>query len=203
MAMSMPTVHVIDDSEVHLQLLATILRNAGYKVNPYASGTEFLREPQLTPPGCILLDNAMPELTGLQVQEHMEGMSHGLPVIFMSGESTYEDVFTATRKGAFAFLQKPVDNEHLLLVVQQAIAVSRELADVRQATLDTRKLYDALTDREKDVFQLLSAGMVNKSISRKLDIALRTVEYHRANIQRKLNVRSLEELIALGRRLGF
>lgn len=201
--MSMPTIHVIDDSDVHLQLLTTILRTAGYKVYPYASGVDFLRDSQLTTPGCILLDNAMPELTGLQVQEHMVGMSHGLPVIFMSGESSYEDVFTATRKGAFAFLQKPVDNEHLLLVIQQAIAVSRELSDVRQATLDIRKLYDSLTDREKDVFQLLSAGMVNKSISRKLDIALRTVEYHRANIQRKLNVRSLEELIALGRKLGF
>ncbi len=203
MAMSMPTIHVIDDNELQLEVVVKNLRTAGYKVVPFSSGPEFLRDAQLVAPGCVLLDNAMPDLTGLQVQERMVGMNHGLPVVFMSGESSYEDVFTASRKGAFAFLQKPIDKEHLLLVIEQAVDVSRELADVRQATLDVRKLYDGLTDREKDVFQLLSAGMVNKAISRKLDIALRTVEYHRANIQRKLNVRSLEELIALGRKLGF
>lgn len=201
--MDKPTIHVVDDNEEQLQLVVTNLRRAGYKVSPHSSGTEFLRDATLGAPGCILLDNAMPDLTGLQVQECMAGMSHGLPIIFMSGESSYEDVFTATRKGAFAFLQKPVDKEHLLMVVEQAVAVSREQADVRAATLDLRKLYEALTEREKDVFQSLVAGMVNKSIARKLEIALRTVEYHRANIQRKLNARSLEDLIALGRRLGF
>jgi FixJ family two-component response regulator len=201
--MDKPTIYVVDDHDAQLQLVVTNLRTAGYKVNPYSSGRDFLSDAQLSAPGCVVLDNAMPDLTGLQVQEHMSGMSHGLPIIFLSGESSYEDVFTATRKGAFAYLQKPVDSEHLRLVVEQAVAVSREMTGVREATLDMRKLYEGLTEREKDVFQLLVAGMVNKSISRKLAIALRTVEYHRANIQRKLNARSLEELIALARKLGF
>jgi FixJ family two-component response regulator len=201
--MDKPAIYVVDDHEAQLALIVTWLRTAGYAVYPFSSGAEFLADAKLTAPGCLLLDNAMPGLTGLQVQEHMARMEHGLPTIFMSGASSYEDVFTATRNGAFAFLQKPVEREHLLLVLDQAVAASREQQTVREATLDMRKLYEGLTQREKDVFQQLVAGTVNKMISRRLDIALRTVEYHRANIQRKLNARSLEELIALARKLGF
>ncbi len=197
-----PLVLVVDDNPAHLQVVAAYLSGSGVEVRTYASSIEFMQTPLPLRPGCILLDNQMPDMTGLQVQEALFDKAPTWPVVFMSGDSTYADVFTAGRRGALAFLQKPFDRTRLLTAVNTAIEQSQTLLASHLAANDARQRYASLTDREREVFLLLVAGKSNKMVARDLDIAPRTVEYHRANIQTKLKVLRLEDMITLAREVG-
>lgn len=198
-----PTVYVVDDSRENLRALAVLLEASGYAVKAFSSGQELLDANIDTGPGCILLDNAMPGMTGIEVQEIIANSWIGLPIIFMSGNSSYEDVFSATRKGAIAFLQKPITRTRLLEEVERAVFLSREQLAQHAATDNHVVLYEQLTDREKEIFKLLAAGKHNKMISNTLGISLRTVEYHRANILKKLKAYFLSDLIAIAKSVGL
>ncbi|HTQ99868.1 MAG TPA: response regulator [Candidatus Acidoferrum sp.] len=196
------TVYIVDDNEDHLQLAASLLKSGDWQVKTFASGKALLDFP-LQAPGCVLLDNLMPELTGIELQAGLNERCQNLPVIFMSGESSYDQIFTATRAGAVAFLQKPVTGERLRQEVRKALAHSKALLADQGRTSDHQALFAKLTDREKEIFGLLVSGKHNKMIANTLDISLRTVEFHRANIQRKLNANFLSDLIAIARTLNL
>lgn len=197
-----PLVFVVDDNPAHLQVIAAYLSGTGMEVCTFSSSVEFMQTPLPLRPGCILLDNQMPDLTGLQVQDALFDKAPTWPIVFMSGDSSYADVFTAGRRGAVAFLQKPFDRARLLAATNAAIEQSRTLLANHFAATAARERYASLTDREREVFLLLVAGKSNKIVARELGIALRTVEYHRANIQTRLKIVRLEDMIALARELG-
>lgn len=198
-----PHIYLVDDNAANLELLSGYLAETGYTLHSYTSGEAFVNAKLATAPGCIILDNMMPGLSGLDVQSAFIARNSTLPVIFMSGDSSYEDVFTATRNGALAFLQKPVNKLKLLEVVEQALARSQNHSDQARSQNSDQLLYESLSAREKEIFKLLVDGKSNKMISRKLDIALRTVEFHRANIQKKLKAGFLSELISIARNAGL
>lgn len=198
----LPTIYIVDDNEEHLRLSASFLHSQKWQIRTFPSGTALL-EAELPAPGCILLDNMMPELTGVEMLTFLRERCLHLPIVFMSGESNYDQVFTATRQGAFAFLQKPVSGERLRQTVEKALAHSEHLMSEHEARGDVQELYNKLTDREKEIFQLLASGKHNKMISNTLGISLRTVEFHRANIQRKLKANFLSDLIAIAKNLGI
>lgn len=198
-----PTVYIVDDSRENLRALSVLLENSGYAVKTFDSGQGLLDAEVENGPGCILLDNQMPGMTGIEVQEAIIRSRLTLPIIFMSGNSSYEDVFTATRSGALAFLQKPITRMRLLEEIERAVMFSHEL-QANSATTETHlSMYESLTEREKEVFRLLVAGKHNKMISNTLGISLRTVEYHRANIQKKLKANFLSDLIAVAKSVGL
>lgn len=199
------TVYLVDDNEINLQLLSSYVKAAyaGVQIHAFLSAEDFLQCLPVQRPGCLLLDNMMPGMSGLELQQKLGPELDGIPVIFMSGDSRYEDVFHATRNGAMAFLQKPISREKLLEKLQAAFSQSREFCSKQTDLQRDQQQFDSLSDREKEVFRLLAEGAPNKLIARKLGIALRTVEYHRANIFRKLDKSLVVDIIALARRLGL
>lgn len=200
---SLPVIYIIDDSTTNLDILTLFLQDRGYELRTFASAEAFMAAGRPTAPGCILLDNVMPGMSGLELQNELGPLAALLPVIFMSGESSYDQVFAASRKGAMAFLQKPLRKDKLLPLVERAVALSRSQAEQYDALQTDQARYAQLSDREKEVFRLLAAGKPNKEVARTLDISLRTAEFHRANVLKKLAANSVSDLIALARRLGL
>jgi two-component system response regulator FixJ len=175
-----------------------MLSTAGYETRTYLSGVDFLKEKNLNPVGCVLLDNQMPELSGLDVQRKLIDRGVGLPIVFMSGASTYSDVVEATRRGAHGFLEKPFHKAELLQQINAAVESSRK---PQAGTNDGQSLEDLLTKREYQVCKLIIAGNTNRNIADELGISVSTVEFHRANLMDKLQVNSLADLIKLALKL--
>ena len=177
-----------------------ILSAADYETRTFLSGVDFLKEKNLNPVGCVLLDNQMPELSGLDVQRELIERGVDLPVVFMSGASSYSDVVEATRKGAHGFLEKPFHKAELLQHVYAAVLSSRETGTAVEREQKT-SLSEQLTKREYQVCKLIIAGKTNRNIADELGISVSTVEFHRANLMDKLQVNSLAELIKLALKL--
>jgi two-component system response regulator FixJ len=196
-----PVVYVIDDSEDNVTVYSWMLSTAGYETKTYLSGVDFLNETNLSPVGCVLLDNQMPELSGLGVQRKLLDRGINLPVVFMSGASSYSDVVEATRKGAHGFLEKPFHKAELLQQVNAAIESSRNRDASPASSPETSQLAQQLTKREYQVCKLIVAGNTNRSIAEQLGISVSTVEFHRANLMDKLEVKSLAELVKLALKL--
>ena len=196
-----PVVYVVDDSEDNVTVYSWMLSTAGYETKTYLSGVDFLNESDLSPVGCVLLDNQMPEVSGLGVQRTLLDRGINLPVVFMSGASSYSDVVEATRKGAHGFLEKPFHKAELLQQVNAAIESSRNRDVTSSSSGETSQLAQQLTKREYQVCKLIIAGHTNRSIADQLGISVSTVEFHRANLMDKLEVKSLAELVKLALKL--
>jgi FixJ family two-component response regulator len=187
-------IHVVDDDVSLRASMIELLSVAGFRARGYSSTGEFLLEPPVDEPGCILLDVRMPGPSGLDLQAAMQRHNIHLPVIFLTG---YADVPTSVRAmkgGAIDFLEKPVTSDVLLAAIRRALDFDaaqrggRENARLRSARLEV------LTAREREVFDGVVAGKLNKEIADELGVALRTVKAHRAQVMAKLGVGSAAEL---------
>ena len=195
-----PIIYIVDDSEDNVTVYSWMLSTAGYETRTFQSGVDFLKENELSSVGCLLLDNQMPELSGLDVQRKLIERGVKLPVVFMSGASSYSDVVEATRKGAHGFLEKPFHKAELLQQINAAVESSRNPPE--DIGSDAGKaLAELLTKREYEVCKLIIAGNTNRNIADQLGISVSTVEFHRANLMDKLQVNSLAELIKLALKL--
>lgn len=197
-----PLIHVVDDDESLRNALLRLLSASGFNVRGYASAGDFLLQPQDDRPGCIVLDLSMPGgPSGLELQEALQRLGIELPVIFLTGFGDMTSSVRALKAGAIDFLAKPVTRETLLEAVRRAIEVDSEQRHRRLevATLQTR--FDTLTPREREIFDQLVAGQLNKQIAYTLDLCERTVKSERAQIMRKLNAISIADLGRLSERL--
>ena len=187
-------VHVVDDDESLRAALRRLLTAAGYSVAAYASAGEFLLRPPADAPGCLLLDLRMQGPSGLDLQQAL--LQHGirLPVIFLTGHGDLATGIRAMKAGAVDFLSKPVEREPLLAAVERALALdaARRVASAAEADLQSR--FAQLTARERDVFDLVVAGRLNKQIADALGIAERTVKAQRAQVMSKLGAANAAEL---------
>ena len=179
-----------------------MLRVSGFTVKTFSSATEFLTQPELDVPGCVLADLEMPGLSGLDLQEALEKAGYGIPIIFLSGHGDIPTTVQAMRRGAEDFLTKRAPKEELLDAVKRALARdARERAD--RARLETlRSHFAALSSRELEVLQHVVQGKLNKQIADDLGIHERTVKLHRTNITTKLGVHSAAELTKLWMEAG-
>lgn len=192
-----PTVFVVDDDAAVRESLAMLLESAGLRVESYVSAREFLAEGDLSRPGCLILDIRMPGLSGLDLQDVLVERGVQLPVIMLTGHGDVPAAVRAMRGGAVDFLEKPFDSEVLLERIRQAFERDAELRrdSATQAALAER--LSQLTQREREIMELIVAGNANKVIALDLDISERTVELHRARIMRKMGARSLAELMRM------
>lgn len=187
---------VEDDSAVRHSLIS-LIGTMDVEVRGHASGREFLDDPQSRDAACVVLDVRMPGLDGLEVQARMNELGMTMPVIFITGHGDVPMAVDAMRGGAMDFFQKPFDAERLLERVRQAIARGRDLRQAaRQRDIAESRLA-TLSPREREVLALLLAGRMNKAIAAELGISAKTVEDHRASIMRKMQVRSVAELVRL------
>jgi len=187
-------IHVVDDDDSLRAALLDLLDVAGYEARGYASTGEFLLHPPPDRPGCVLLDVRMPGPSGLDLQAALQRYAVTLPVVFLTGHADVPTSVRAMKAGAVDFLEKPVARDTLLDALQRALArdaaqrLDRDAAERRSARLST------LTPREREVFDRVVAGKLNKQIADELGIGLRTVKAFRAQLMSKLGVATAAEL---------
>lgn len=167
----------------------------------FSSALEFLALEGYQSNSCLVLDNHMPGFSGLELQKELIKRDTLIPIVFMSGASITTDIVKAIKGGAYQFLQKPFGMKELISSISGAIDEQHEV-DVSIAEEDNRKQkLKLLTPRESQHLDLLCLGHSNKSISKVLGISISTVEFHRANLNKKLSTNSLSELILFYRDL--
>jgi FixJ family two-component response regulator len=199
-----PTVFLVDDDPSVLRALTRLLDSEGFKTCPFATPQSFLdhHDPDLL--GCIILDVAMPDLTGLELQSRLGASGEGAqPIIFISGQSDIPTSVSAMRQGAIDFLTKPVDAPVLLAAVRTAIERSESSLKSRRERQSLEGRFASLTPREKQVFTGVVAGRLNKQIAGDLGIVEKTVKVHRASVMQKMCVRTFADLVHLADRIGF
>ena len=191
-----PRVYVVDDDPMVLAALERLLRVNGFAVEVFTSAAAFL-ERSTEGPAVLLLDLRMPGLSGLDVQDSILRTGRDMPIIFLSGESDVPSTARAMREGAVDFLVKPVDAAQLLDAVNRAQLRAVELQHQREEARHTRALLDRLTNREREVCELVARGLLNKQIAFELGTSEKTVKVHRGRVMRKLEVDSVAALVQL------
>jgi len=187
-------IHIIDDDDSLRVALQRLLQAAGYAVRTYASAGEFLLQPPADAPGCLLLDLRMPGPSGLDLQEALARHGVGLPVIFLTGHGDLATGVRAMKAGAVDFLIKPVEREPLLDAVARALAADRARRAARGVDDALHARFAELTPREREVFELVVAGLLNKQIAARLGVGERTVKAQRAQVMAKLGAGNAAEL---------
>ena len=183
------TVHVVDDDESFRTAIERRLKKAGYAVTTYPSSQQLLeRLPDESGPGCILLDVRIPDLSGPDLQDRLPKVGSTLPIVFLSG---YADVATTVRTikaGAEDFLTKPVSSEQLLLAIEKALAHHEASRGQRQKLDTLREVLGTLTPRERQVFDRIVQGKINKQVARELGATERTIKAHRRRVMEKIGM---------------
>ncbi len=190
-------VYIVDDESAVRDSLGLFISSMGLSVKSYISAEDFLNNYSPELPGCLILDVRMPGMSGLDLQQEILKKQITLPIIFISGHAEIPDSAKAFRAGAIDFLEKPFDNALLMERIFEAI--SKDIADRKQRLVQSeiQRRINRLTDREKEVLQLIVGNHSNKEVARILDISHRTIDVHRARIMEKMEAESLTELLTL------
>lgn len=197
-----PVVFVIDDDPSMRGALDNLLSSVGLDVRVFPNSQEFLRADRPDGPGCLVLDVRLPGMSGLAVQQQLASSGITLPVIFISGHADVPISVRAMKAGAMEFLTKPFNDQELLDAVHAAI--ERDGATRRDAVhaAGLRGNFDALSPREREVMALVAAGRANKEIAAELGVSLVTVKVHRGHVMRKMEARSVADLVRMADKLG-
>ena len=190
-------VRVVDSDKQACNSVAAWLSSAGYSSAVFDSAEQFLSEGHDdTRRGCLLLDYCLPGKTGLDAYSRVMA-SAPMATVLMSREASISDVSNAMRMGAIRFLEKPFSGATLLSVVKEAIGVDIRVNLMSERVLVVGTRIGSLTPREQEVLRLVIDGVPTKSIARKLEVSIKTIEVHRSNIKKRLKVGSLPELVSL------
>ena len=197
-----PTIYVVDDDPDVLRAVERLLQSVGLNVATFASAHQFLERYDRNAPGCLVLDLAMPGLSGLELQRVLEQQASPLPIVFLTGRGDIAKSVQAMKRGAADFLTKPVDDSKLIAAIQEALAKDRAQRHVRVERERVAKCLATLTERERQVLEQVVAGRLNKQIAAELGIVEKTIKFHRANLMRKMGVRVVADLVKLAERAG-
>lgn len=190
-----PMVFVVDDDEAMRDSITCLLESVDLPSRSFGDASAFLEFCDPRQQGCILLDIRMPGISGMEVLEQLRANGVSLPVIIITGHGDVPLAVRALKLGAFDFVQKPFNAHELLDRVHAALHKVQENHQKNRKLDNLRSHFDALTGREREVMELVVAGDQSKVIGMKLGISSRTVDIHRANVMRKLNVRTIAELV--------
>jgi FixJ family two-component response regulator len=196
-----PLVFVIDDEVSIRESLELALAAEGWRVEAFASASDFVSRPRVPAPCCLVLDVRLPGLSGLELQSQLVGRSD-IPIIFITGYSDVPTTVHAMKAGALDFLTKPLKTDALLDAVRRAIerSCAALLREAEMHVLQTR--YRSLTPREREVMALVVSGLLNKQAAGELGISEITVKAHRGQVMRKMKAESLPDLVTMAVRLG-
>jgi FixJ family two-component response regulator len=195
-------IHIIDDEETIRTAMSRVLRASGYEARAYPTAGEFLLSQIGEEPGCILLDVRMPGPSGLDLQQALARRERPLPIIFMTGYGDIAMSVSAMKAGAVDFLTKPVKRAALLGAIESALTRDEETRNHHDQTRRWQVSFKSLTARERQVFERVVAGKLNKQIAAELGTAERTVKAHRAQVMEKMSAGSLAELVHIADRLN-
>jgi len=198
-----PKVFIVDDDPSVRDALKVFVEWVGYTVESCDSAKAFLENYTPKQSGCLLLDNLMPDMSGLELQRALQEQNISIPIIFLTAHGKVPASVKALKGGAIDFLEKPFDDKVLLKRIEEAIALDLKYRaeEFMRAPIMTR--YVQLTSREQEVMNLIVNGHPNKVIAKMLGVSSRTIEVHRAHIMKKMEATSLSELIGMAVKCGL
>jgi two-component system response regulator FixJ len=194
---SQPVVYIVDDDDGMRRALTLLMGTVGYHAVPFGRPREFLEKYDPAQPGCVVLDVRMPEMSGLEVQQHLNRTGSMLPVILITGHGDIPMAVQAMKDGAFDFLQKPFRDQDLIDRINGALKQDAENRATLEKHADLKRRAESLTPREREVMALVVDGKANKVIAIDLGLSERTVEIHRANVMEKMGARSVAHLVKM------
>lgn len=190
-----PLIRLVDDDTAVLNAVSFMLECEGYQVACYENARSFLTGDAPSVPGCLILDVRMPDMSGLELQQELNRREIDLPILFLSGHGDLDMAVGALKDGAIDFIQKPVEPQKLLASISRAMRIWQEKHHLIVGKEEAKTRLRSLTEREKETVQLCAQGFLNRDIARKLHISDRTVEGHRQSAFKKLNVKTVPELV--------
>jgi FixJ family two-component response regulator len=197
MAEARPRVFVVDDDQGVRESVRILMRSIGVESETFQSADDFLEQYDPEKPGCLVLDVRMPGMSGLELQERLASVRSTLPIIFISAHGDVPMAVEAVKAGAADFVQKPFRDQDLIDKIQEAFV---ENARVREKLRDRSRHADrlaSLTPREREVMEKVVEGIANKVIAIDLDLSQRTVEIHRARMMKKMEAKSVSQLVQM------
>jgi FixJ family two-component response regulator len=192
-----PVVYVVDDDVQALRAVTTLVEAMGLPTFGYNSAEEFLTAYDGRRPACLVTDVRMLGMSGLELQEELARRGVNISVVVLTGFATTAGTVRAMRNGALTLLEKPCRDDELWEAIRNGLAADREAVVEEQAREETRRRFESLTPKEREVLTLISAGDANKIVARKMNVSLRTVELHRQSVFTKMGADSLAELVRM------
>ncbi|HMG33331.1 MAG TPA: response regulator transcription factor [Blastocatellia bacterium] len=195
-----PIVFIVDDDVSVRESLEWLIRCAGWQPETFSSAQEFLKQPRVNVPSCLVLDVSLPDLNGLDVQKRVVDRSD-MPIIFITGYGDVPMTVRAMKAGAVEFLTKPFDDDVLLGAIRNAIERSRNTLGHEAEVRSLRESYASLSRREREVMALVVSGLLNKQVGFELGISEITVKAHRGRVMRKMKAGSVTDLVRMAAEL--
>ena len=193
-------VYIVDDDEAVRDSLRWLLEGNGFSVKVFSNAEELLdfsKKQSHGIVGCLILDVRMPGITGVELHDVLLKEGIDIPVIFITGHGSVSLAVKSMKKGAIDFLEKPFSDEEICRLVDSSLQKARDVSDKKEVNLKAQELLAKLTPRENQVLERITAGRLNKQIADDLNISIKTVEAHRANIMTKVEARTVAELIKI------
>lgn len=191
------TVYVVDDDKAIRTGICNLLDSAGLQSKSFGSAEEFFDQWRDEAPACLVLDVRLPGLTGIEFQEKLSNSGIHIPIIFMTAHGDIPMVKTAMKAGAIEFLTKPFQEEELLTAIRKSFSVVRTRRTQDNLDRLVRARFASLRSREREVFNLVTSGLLNKEIADDLRLSIATVKLHRGHVMEKMRANSLAELVRM------
>ena len=188
-------IHIIDDDPSMQHYLRDLMTTISYKSETYDSATDFLSGYNQEGYGCLILDLRLPGISGLELHQQLSSHGIDLPVIMISGFGDISTAVKAMKAGVLDFLEKPFKGQDLLDLVHKAVNKHKTVRTKNTTQNKTIEKINSLTKREKEVMGHVVTGTLNKDIAKQLEISIKTVEVHRANVMDKMDVNSIADLV--------
>ncbi|WNC94903.1 response regulator transcription factor [Paraburkholderia sp. FT54] len=198
-----PIVYIVDDDKGIRLSLGALMRSVGLRVETFESPDEFLRRPPAVGPSCLILDVRLRGKSGMAFHQEIVNSGMHIPVVFMTGHGDIEMGVKAMKAGALDFLAKPFKDQDMLDAVAQALARDSEWLAAEAALTGLRASYHSLSPREKEVMSFVLSGLLNKQIAAEMNLSEITVKVHRGHVMRKMNARSMPDLVRKAESLGI
>jgi FixJ family two-component response regulator len=198
-----PMVYVVDDDRLIREMLSSLFRSVGLRVQLFESAQELLQSELEDAPSCLVLDISLPRLSGFDLQAELAKSNIRIPIIFLTGHGDVSTSVRAMKAGAVDFLTKPFHEQEMLDAVTAALERDQQRRNEERSQSDLKDRFALLSNRERQIMALVTGGLMNKQVASKIGIADQTVKIHRGNLMRKMCAKSLADLVLMAETLGI